>query len=159
LRCREVEKVLKEWSWKGDGRVEFDETSFDIRIDGRPRQSHGKGVRAVLHAAFVIGLLRYCHGNNKPHPGLVVIDSPLTTLKKGQQSQGDEQIDPGIENAFWKSLAQVPAELQIVVLENKEPPAEVLPGLTYTLFAGENARADQRIGFIPVPDRLIDALV
>lgn len=157
--CREVEKVLKEWSWKGDGRVEFDEKSFDIRIDGRPRQSHGKGVRAVLYAAFVIGLLRYCHGNNKPHPGLVVIDSPLTTLKKGQQSQGDEQIDPGIESAFWKSLAQVPAELQIVVLENKEPPAEVLPGLTYTLFAGENARADQRIGFIPVPDRLIDALV
>lgn len=158
--CRGVEAVLREWDWTGgDGRVEFDEKSFDIRIDGKSRQSHGKGVRAILYAAFVIGLLRYCHGNNKPHPGFVVIDSPLTTLKKGQQRQGDEQIDPGIEKAFWKSVAQLPAALQIVVLENKEPPAEVLPSLTYTLFAGEHARADQRRGFIPVPDRLTKAQV
>jgi hypothetical protein len=147
--CRDIEEVLKEWAWKGDRRVEFDEKSFDIRVDGKPRQSHGKGVRAILYAAFVIGLLRYCHSSKKPHPGFVVIDSPLTTLKKGQKSQGDEQIDPGVENAFWNSLAQVPAPLQIVVLENKEPPAGVLPALTYTLFAGEHARADQRRGFIP----------
>jgi hypothetical protein len=40
--CREVEEVLKEWAWKGDGRVEFDDKSFDIRIDGKPRQSHGR---------------------------------------------------------------------------------------------------------------------
>jgi hypothetical protein len=158
--CREVEALLKEWAWSGgDGRVEFDEKSFDIRIDGKPRQSHGKGVRAILHAAFVIGLLRYCHGNNMPHPGFVVLDSPLTTLKKGQPRQGDEQIDPGIENAFWKSLAQLPAALQIVVLENKEPPPEVVLGLAYTLFGGEHARADQRRGFIPVRDRLTEALV
>jgi hypothetical protein len=157
--CREVEEVLEEWAWSGDGRVEFDEKSFDIRIDGKPRQSHGKGVRAILYAAFVIGLLRYCHSNNKPHPGFVVIDSPLTTLKKGQQRQGDEQIDPAIENAFWHSLARLSRAFQIVVLENKEPPPEVLAGLTYTLFAGEHARADQRRGFIPVPDRLTGAPV
>jgi hypothetical protein len=147
--CREVEHVLKEWAWKGDGRVEFDEKSFDIRVDGTPRQSHGKGVRAILHAAFVISLLRYCYSNEKPHPGFVLIDSPLTTLKKGQQNQGDQQIDPGIESAFWNSIAQVPAALQIVVLENKEPPAGVMADLAYTLFAGEHARADQRRGYIP----------
>jgi hypothetical protein len=158
--CREVQALLKEWAWRGgDGQVEFDEKSFDIRVDGKPRQSHGKGVRAILHAAFVIGLLRYCHGNNMPHPGFVLLDSPLTTLKKGQPRLGDEQIDPGIENAFWKSLAQVPAALQIVVLENKEPPPEFVPGITYTLFAGEHARADQRRGFIPVRERLTEALV
>jgi hypothetical protein len=153
--CREVEALLKEWSWRGgDGRVEFDEKNYDIKVDGKPRQSHGKGVRAILHAAFVIGLLRYCHNNNMPHPGFVFLDSPLTTLKKGQPRQGDEQIDPGIESAFWKSLAQVPAALQIVVLENKEPPPEVVPSITYTLFAGEHARADQRRGFIPVRELL-----
>jgi hypothetical protein len=157
--CRNVEELLKEWAWSGDARVEFDEKSFDIRIDGTPRQSHGKGVRAILYAAFVIGLLRYCHGNKKPHPGFVVIDSPLTTLKKGQPRRGDEQIDPRMENAFWSSLARVPTALQVVVLENKEPPADLLPGLTYTLFAGEHARADQRRGFIPVPDRSGEAAV
>ena len=56
-----------------------------------------------------------------------------------------------MENAFWSSLARVPTTLQVVVLENKEPPAHLLPDITYTLFAGEHARAGQRRGFIPVP--------
>ncbi|MER8370207.1 hypothetical protein [Mesorhizobium sp. M1378] len=52
--CKEVEAVLKEWNWEGEGRVEFDEAVFDIKVDGQARQSHGKGVRAILYAAFVI---------------------------------------------------------------------------------------------------------
>jgi hypothetical protein len=147
--CREVEAVLAEWEWKGDGRVEFEEKSFDIKVDGKPRQSHGKGVRAILHAAFIVGLLRYSHTKEKPHPGFIVLDSPLTTLKKGKPSQGDELNDPGIEYAFWKSLTQLTPSLQIIVLENKEPPVEMLPGITYTLFAGEQAAVGERRGFLP----------
>jgi hypothetical protein len=44
----EVEAVLKEWNWKGDGRVEFDQKDFDIVVDGQSRLSHGKGIRAIL---------------------------------------------------------------------------------------------------------------
>jgi hypothetical protein len=56
--CRSVEEVLKEWDWSGDARVEFDEKSFDIRIDGTPRQSHGKGVRGGFSEFCVNGVLR-----------------------------------------------------------------------------------------------------
>jgi len=61
--CDEIESVLKEWHWEGEGRVEFDESEYDIKVDGQRRQSHGKGVRAILHSAFVIGLLRYCQAD------------------------------------------------------------------------------------------------
>jgi hypothetical protein len=145
--CDEIEGVLKEWSWKGEGRVVFNEKAFDIEVDGQPRQSHGKGVRAILYAAFVVGLLKYCRKNNKPHPGFVMIDSPLTTYKKGQPREAS--IDPGVEAAFWQSLAVLTPDFQIVVLDNKEPPANVVSTIKYERFAGPEAKAGERAGFIP----------
>lgn len=151
----EIEALLKEWAWKGQGRVTFDERSCDIVVDGQPRQSHGKGIRAVLHAAFTIGLLRYCDKNSMPHPGFVMLDSPLTTFKqKKDQSQVDtpseSEIDPGIEVAFWASIAATPPSLQIIIFDNKEPPAHIASKLSYTWFAGPNASDGERSGFIPV---------
>ena len=150
--CEEIEAVLEEWSWKGTRRVEFDEKMFDIVVDGQPRQSHGKGVRAILYAAFAIGLLRYCAANSRPHPGIVVIDSPLTSYKKKTAAAilgHDGQIDPGIEIAFWKSLSKIPKYMQIIVIENKEPPADVAAKVHYEWFAGEYAKANERAGLIP----------
>ncbi|OUM23837.1 hypothetical protein B8W72_28475 [Pseudomonas putida] len=148
--CREIEAVLTQWEWKGEGRVEFDQKEFDIIVDGQSRQSHGKGVRAVLHAAFTIGLLRFCKINNMPHPGVVVIDSPLTSYKKGKPGGAkDGPIDAGMESAFWRSLTAIDPDIQVIVVENKEPPAEVANGLTYYWFAGDTGSSTDRKGFIP----------
>jgi hypothetical protein len=153
--CLEIEALLKEWSWKGQGRVTFDEKSCDIIIDGKHRQSHGKGIRAILHAAFIIGLLKYCDKNAMPHPGFVVIDSPLTTFKQNRdqphvETPAESKIDPGIETAFWVSIAAIPNRLQIIVFDNKEPPTNVASQLTYTWFAGPDAMDGERRGFIPM---------
>jgi hypothetical protein len=147
--CLEIQKVLKEWTWKGQAQVEFDDKRFDIRVDGKARQSNGKGVRAILHAAFIVALLRFCHENQTPHPGFVVLDSPLTTFKQGRDSGADESIDPSIEAAFWVSIEKLKADLQIVVLDNKEPPPHVASATAYTWFAGPLAKAGERRGFIP----------
>ena len=153
--CNEIEALLQEWSWTGPGRVEFDQTDYDIVVDGQSRQSHGKGVRAILYSAFVIGLLRYCHRNKRPHPGVVVIDSPLTSYKKGKmRSASDGPIDIGIEAAFWRSLTTMTAGLQIIIIENKEPPADVAAAVHYEWFAGENALPGERMGFIPPPSAM-----
>jgi hypothetical protein len=78
-----------------------------------------------------------------------MIDSPLTTYKKGQPREA--AIDPGVEAAFWQSLAVLPPEFQIVVLDNKEPPANVASAIKYERFAGPEAKAGERAGFIPHP--------
>ena len=150
--CVVIEGVLKEWSWDGPARVEFDEKRFDIKVDGKPRQSNGKGVRAILHAAFAVGLLRFCHENNTPHPGFLVLDSPLTTFKEGRD-EGDEEPDDsvgeGIQSAFWASIAKLKSDLRIVVLDNKEPPKDVAAEVSYIFFAGKKGKEDERKGFIP----------
>jgi len=148
--CAEVEMILAEWKWKGEGRVEFDQTAYDITVDGQSRRSHGKGVRAVLYAAFVIGLLRYCKSNHRPHFGTVIIDSPLTSYKKGKSGEVVEgPVDVGIETAFWRSLTNFGTDAQLIIIENKEPPGDVAATVHYEWFAGENAQPGERAGFIP----------
>ena len=152
--CLEIEALLKEWSWKGPGGVTFDEKTCDLIIDGKHRQSHGKGIRAILHAAFIIGLLRYCDKNSKPHPGFVMLDSPLTTFKQKRdetyiEPPTESKIDPGIETAFWASIAATPTSLQIIVFDNKEPPGDIASNLAYEWFAGPDAGDGERNGFIP----------
>lgn len=152
--CKEIEAVLRDWSWKDDVRVEFEEGRYDIKVNGKPRRSHGKGFRAVLHAAFTIGLLRYCHAKGRPHPGFVMLDSPLTTVKqrkgeaKVEQAESDK-ISAGIEPSFWKSVSEIDPSIQIIVLDNKEPPANLAAALNVQLFAGPDAEEGERGGFIP----------
>tara|TARA_R110001583_G_scaffold190937_1_gene355606 strand:+ start:3347 stop:5203 length:1857 start_codon:yes stop_codon:yes gene_type:complete len=150
--CKEVEAVLTEWKWDGEGRVEFDEKNFDIRVDGQTRQSHGKGFRAVLYSAFVIALVRYCQKRNLPHPGVVVIDSPLTSYKRhgAKDVKGtDSTISSGVEAAFWESLTKIAKDVQVIIVENKEPPATVASAVHYEWFAGNEAGSGDRVGFIP----------
>jgi len=148
--CRQVEAVLKEWGWKStDPRVEFDQKVYDIVVDGQARQSHGKGVRALLYSAFVVGLLRYCEQNKRPHPGFVIMDSPLTSYKRGRDVAISDDVDPGLESGFWSSIPKTSSDLQVIVIENKEPPAAVQAGAHYEWFAGADASDGDRVGFVP----------
>lgn len=153
--CKEIEAILKEWKWDGEGRVEFDEKAYDIKVDGQARQSHGKGVRAVLYSAFVIALVRYCQRESLPHPGFVVIDSPLTSYKKRGTgvSGADTAVSQGVEAALWKSLTSISSDVQVIIVENKEPPADVAAGVHYEWFAGDEAGPGDRVGFIPASAR------
>lgn len=151
--CKEIEAVLRDWSWKDDVRVEFEESQYDIKVNGKFRRAHGKGFRAVLHAALSVALLRYCHSRGRPHPGFLVLDSPLTTVKqRGGQSVVEaesDRIEPTIEPKFWESLAALNPSMQIIVLDNKEPPLEFAKAVNLQIFAGPGASPGERKGFIP----------
>jgi hypothetical protein len=152
LFCDEVEKVLREWNWPAPGKVEFDKKTYDIIVDGQSRQSHGKGVRAVLYSAFVVSLLRFCKNQERSHPGFIVVDSPLTSYKKngGKVKGSDGGVGINVEAAFWASLKEVNKNIQIIVIENKEPPEDVAASVHYERFAGDEAVGDERIALFPV---------
>ena len=154
--CQEVEAVLKTWSWADNVRVEFEEDRdrYDIKVNGKPRRSHGKGLRAVLHAAFSVALLRYCRDMRTPHPGFLILDSPLTTVKQRrdtpkQEPTEEDKIDVRIEPMFWNALSNLDPALQVIVLENKEPAEDLHSMLNLQLFAGADANPSERAGFIP----------
>jgi hypothetical protein len=150
---KEIEALLKQWKWADDGtRVGFDRKAWDIEINGQARKSNGKGVRALVHSAFTLGLLRHCRTRNLPHAGFVVLDSPLTAYKERKGTAGPKEV----HDAFFSSVATEFKDNQVIILENKEPSDAVKPLLHFVDFAGD-ARFG-RVGFFNPPPEEGDAI-
>lgn len=144
--AQEVQARLAAWGFPDLDRVTFSDTEWDVVISGRPRTSHGKGVRAVTHAAFTTGLLRYCASRQKPHPGFVLIDSPLVVYR--EPDPDGVTLDASVKSAFFADLSSAFLGEQIILLENDEPPDEVMARDDVNIIRFTK-RDEGRYGFIP----------
>jgi hypothetical protein len=140
---QEAENVLRAWQFPGLDRVTFSESTQDLVISGRARASHGKGVRAITHAAFNIALMKYCGCRAMPHPGFVVIDSPLVVYR--EPDAGEDGFSADVKTAFFQSLANC-ENCQIIIMENEDPPTELDSRANVIRFTGTDLG---RRGFIP----------
>lgn len=143
---QEVQARLAAWNFPNLNRVTFSHTEWDVVISGQPRTSHGKGVRAITHAAFTAGLLRYCANREKPHPGFVLIDSPLVVYR--EPDPDDVTLDTSVKSAFFADLAASFSAEQVILLENDEPPDDVLESGAVNVVRFTKSD-DGRYGFIP----------
>jgi hypothetical protein len=141
----EAEALLKRWRFPNLGRVTFSDRDQDLVISGRQRASHGKGVRAIAHAAFNLALLSYCVKQDRPHPGVVLIDSPLVVYREPDAGEGSFSRE--VKDSFYKSLTEDFKNLQIVIFENEDPPSDIAGGANVIRFTGAQ---HGRPGFIPI---------
>jgi hypothetical protein len=139
-----VSVVLKDWHFPGQRHVTFDETSYDLRIDGKHRRDNGKGVRAITHAAFKVALLLYCRERNLPHPGFLVLDTPLLTYRDPLRSRAgalsaDEQevSQTSLKDHFFEHLAEHSKNSQFWIIENVDLPANIHQIAHVETFTGE----------------------
>jgi hypothetical protein len=144
--CQEIETLLQAWGYPDAGRVTFSETDQDIVISGRDRKSPGKGFRALSYAAFTIGLMRFCRKNQLPHPGFVVLDSPLVAFREPDSPDALKSDD--VKGAFYGTLAECSEDEQIIILENEDPPRELQDRINYIHFT--KVPGLDRYGFFPV---------
>ncbi len=132
-----VSKLLKAWDFPGDCLVHFDKESTDFVIDGKPRGSRGKGLRAITHAAVTLALLEYCQENDLPHPGFVVLDSPLLAYFKPEGDEDRQLQGTNLKERFYSYLVDHHStDSQIIIVENQHPPDSMLDGLRMTVFTG-----------------------
>lgn len=132
-----VSKLLKAWDFPGDCLVHFDKESTDFIIDGKPRGSRGKGLRAITHAAVTIALLEYCQENDLPHPGFVVLDSPLLAYFKPEGDEDQQLQGTNLKDLFYAYLVDHHStNSQVIIVENQHPPDSVLDRLRMTVFTG-----------------------
>lgn len=130
-----IESILKAWNFPGECRVHYDKETIDFVIDGKPRGSRGKGLRAITHAAVTLGLLEYCQETGVPHPGFVMLDSPLLAYF---EPEGDEEIElqgSDLKERFYSYLVGHHQEdCQIIIVENQHPPPQFERNLSMTVF-------------------------
>ncbi len=145
--CRVMEATLKAWKFPFEGGVSFDSERFDVVIGDQNRSSFGKGYRAVTHAAFAVALLRYCRQEGFPHPGVVILDTPLNPFK-GPDQESSDRVNQEVQNAFYADLAADRSGDQFIVFENTEPSIDLKQKISYQHFSG-NLNSG-RPGFFPL---------
>ncbi len=118
----EISKRLAEWGFPEADKVRYSRKEQDIVAGDQLRSAHGKGVRAILHAAFTLGLAQYCFDRDLPHPGFVVLDSPLVTYRPPDENGNESDSPPkDVAAAFYRDV-QHSFDGQVIILENTDPP-------------------------------------
>lgn len=143
----QIQGLLESWGFPGAHRIYFDEATADIVIDGKPRASRGKGLRAITHAAVNIGLMEFCKIKGLPHPGFVILDSPLLAYWAPEGAE-DSLEGTDLKDRFYMYLADHHQDSQIVIVENEHPPAELNAKIGLTVFT-KNSHFG-RYGFFPI---------
>lgn len=126
-----VERVLDSWNYPGLEAVTWNDHIYDIAINGKVRGRNGKGVKALLRSAFAVAYAVYCMEEGLPHPGFVVLDSPLLTYRE-ELNDDDEPLTAeeraiaatSLDECFYKHLYSISRFCQVYIIENKTPPTE-----------------------------------
>ena len=150
-----VSEVLRAWKFPGDPVVSFYDQTQDIRLDGKDRGANGKGVRAILHSAFKVAVLLYCQEKGLPHPGVLALDTPLLTYREPFRvpRHGELTVDERnlaattLYEHFYRHLASLQGTAQFIILENSDPPADLLDALFIQTFTGDPTEG--RSGLLP----------
>lgn len=150
-----IQSVLHAWRFPGLPTVAFEPRSHDILINGKNRRANGKGVRALMNAAFKIGVLLHCRSKGLPHPGIIALDSPLLSYRDPLKSDDadfgeDEQevVESGLKDHFYRYLLAHAETVQFIVIENDRPPFDLPAPARVTTFVGQEGSGSRK-GFFP----------
>lgn len=147
-----VREVLTEWGFPDGDKAQFDPLTQDVTIAGKPREASGKGVRAILHAAFNVALLLFCRRRDLPHPGFLILDTPLLTYREpltsrhGELSEDEKElVKTDLPSSFYTHLAGLRDFAQIIVLENSTPPQSAHALAKVQVFSGKGGAGRQAL--------------
>lgn len=79
--------------------------------------------------------MEYCAGKDSPHPGFVILDSPLLSYKEPDGPE-DDLSKTNLNGNFYRSLLQMKKNMQVIIVENTDPPSDVELGNRVEHFSG-----------------------
>lgn len=95
----------------------FSIETFDVVTNGKKKEHEGKGFRAFLNTTLAFTLMRYLVTHGKYAPGLLVIDSPILSLKE----KGKEKATDSMKSSLFRYLLNNQQYGQIIIIENDIP--------------------------------------
>jgi hypothetical protein len=145
--CQVIEAELTSWDFPNAQRVFFELPKMDISVSGKPRSANGKGVRALLHGAFSVGMMKYCRDRKRAHPGFLVLDSVFVTYKDPDGLEDLAIQNTPLKDKAFAAFAALPEKYQLIVLDNVDVPDWLASQPRCIHFTGQPTQG--RAGFFP----------
>ncbi|MGY3746207.1 hypothetical protein ACWN8P_03030 [Vagococcus salmoninarum] len=149
--CEIVSELLTKWKLFESAKVSFDiEDNYDLIINGKAKNSFGKGYAAIINSALSIAIMLYCRRNDLPYPKILVLDSPLLSFDGKRKNDIGEKVPDELKISFFKYLNEIIKEEQIIIIENlrtAQQELNTIKGLKLNFFT--NGEEEGRVGFFP----------
>lgn len=137
-----IKRLLIDSHYDNLNSVIFSNTSMDISINGKERKTNGKGYRAYFNSLLSIAFIKYLYENGTYKQNLLLLDSPILSLKLSE----NEEIGMSIKQGLFEILRDINNELQVIVFENKIPDIEYKSA---NIIRFTRDKAVGRFGFLP----------
>jgi len=95
---------------------DFESDDFDIVVNGKKKLRFGGGYKAFLNAVVAIALHQYLAESGRHGLGVLMMDSPILSLKEG----GNETSD-AMRKGLFTYLADNQDFGQVIIVENSIP--------------------------------------
>lgn len=110
-------------------------------LEASEKEHEGKGFRAFLNTAMAFNLMRYLVAHGKYAPGLLVIDSPILSLKE----KGKEKATDSMKSSLFRYLLNNQQYGQVIIIENDIPELDYSTANVIRFTMDEN---EGRYGFL-----------
>lgn len=116
-----LKSLLEKCNYQHFTGARFDSDDYDVVVNGHLKKSQGKGFRAFLNTILAIAVQNCLDEYHKYHLGLLVVDSPILSLKEKEDHIGEEHTSETMKKGLFKYLLSHQNERQTIIIENEIP--------------------------------------
>lgn len=102
----------------------FDVDMCDVVVNGSEKLSQGQGFRAFLNTVMALAVQEMLNEFNLHMPHLLVMDSPILSLKEREEDVGTEITSDSMRGGLFQYMIDHEEKRQTIILENEIPPLD-----------------------------------
>lgn len=143
-----INEMIKDCAYTGKPESYLSINTVDVVVGGRHKKNQGKGYRAFLNTIMLFNLMKYLESSGKYASHLLILDSPILSLKEKKHALKAEDITTvGMREALIQYIMDNCGDNQVIIAENELP--ETLDykntnRITFTM----DEEGDNRYGFL-----------
>ena len=117
-----INAMIKECAYTGRPESYLSIDTADVVVGGRHKKNQGKGYRAFLNTIMLFNLMKYLEENGKYKSHLLILDSPILSLKEKKHKLTAKDITTvGMREALIQYIMDNCGDNQVIIAENELP--------------------------------------
>ncbi len=121
---RLLTEILEKCNYDNYVGSRFDEEMCDVVVNGSEKLSQGQGFRAFLNTVMALAVQEMLNEFNLHMPHLLVMDSPILSLKEREEDVGTEITSDSMRGGLFQYMIDHEENRQTIILENEIPPLD-----------------------------------